>query len=639
MPSESDIRLHVFSHLAYGFSGIIYFTYEPSQGPAQIDEQGHPTQLYHDVQKLNPEAFHVGERIKNLSHRSSYWVPNSDSSQTPYGISSWQTFQGTAHADPRIKDISPNYSQPGNLGAGKDAMLSVFRDESNDTRYFMVTNMQNGPEMTATDAQLDYYVQFDWTVDHVYRIDRYTGQEVLVPLTNNRLDLTLPGGTGDLFRHGTYVEPAVQHTLFMEDFETATDPEYTAGAVLNHQNGWTVSSGNAILPISSGDPGFSGQFLNSPSSSHGTTTYRNSAGVDGSLHPEMVNVLTWDWELDSESHNQRIGFFGSGSGPGEVNHISWIALEDLGLARLEFQSDNGQEVQYNVPVDFTVAESVPFKLVVDGVEDFIYGIADGAETDRIPITDQLIADIQGLQLVVNNEPNRRFPKTDNIMLTEGLPPTQAPPPGQIFWKADMSGDWNSVLNWSGAGAPPNSPNESANFDNAMAATQTVFTNTDVTVNNIRSENPNKQIIAGGGTIHLTAGSLTGLPPSGINVLHGSHEFQSVVQLNNDITVNVASEGSLIFNNALHLMGNDLTKNGEGDLAIRNDLITGGGTIHMLHGSISGTGTFIGDVAFLGGTISPGSSTTIQQENAVPEPNTLLFLLFALCVVPFRIRSA
>ena len=80
----------------------------------------------------------------------------------------------------------------------------------------------------------------------------------------------------------------------------------------------------------------------------------------------------------------------------------------------------GGEIQYDVPIDFASGEAVEFKLVVDGVEDFIYGIADGAETDRIPLTDQLIADIQGLQIVVLNEPNRRFPKLDDILLVSDI---------------------------------------------------------------------------------------------------------------------------------------------------------------------------------------------------------------------------
>ena len=429
VPSESDIRLHVFTHLAFGFSGIVYFTYEPSVGPAQVDANGVPEQLYYDVQKLNPEAFHLGERIKTLSHRSSYWVPNNGGIQYG-GISHWVTFKQTANADPRITDIGVTTPDP--LDEGKDAMLSVLRDESTNTRYFMVNNMYNEGNLTAAAAELDHYVQFDWTVDHVFRIDRHTGQEVLVPLTNNRLDMTLPGGTANLYRHGTYTKPTILTTHFTEDFESSTDPGYTPGALLNNQNGWTIATGNPILPIGADNPGdnFDGQFIDGPAAAAGTqvTIHRNPAGIGGGLDPNRVSVLTWDWELDQDSHAQRLGFHGSDSGADTVRQIELAVLEDLGMVRLEFQYfDSGgqqQEIQYDIhEFDFTSGEALEFELVIDGTQNLLWGIAGGRETDRIAISDQLIADIEGIQLLVVNEPNRRYPKLDDILLVSGLPPS------------------------------------------------------------------------------------------------------------------------------------------------------------------------------------------------------------------------
>jgi len=82
---------------------------------------------------------------------------------------------------------------------------------------------------------------------------------------------------------------------------------------------------------------------------------------------------------------------------------------------------------------------------------------------------------------------------------------------------------------------------------------------------------------------------------------------------NDVTVNVASAGNLIFSNALNLMGNAFTKTAGGDLAIGNDLITGGGTLNMLQESMSGNGTVTADVAILGGAISLGSSVPTYKQ--------------------------
>ena len=78
---------------------------------------------------------------------------------------------------------------------------------------------------------------------------------------------------------------------------------------------------------------------------------------------------------------------------------------------------------------------------------------------------------------------------------------------------------------------------------------------------------------------------------------------------NDVTVNVASAGNLIFSNALNLMGNAFTKTAGRDLAIGNDLIT----LNMLQESMSGNGTVTADVAILGGAISLGSSVPTYKQ--------------------------
>ena len=103
-------------------------------------------------------------------------------------------------------------------------------------------------------------------------------------------------------------------------------------------------------------------------------------------------------------------------------------LEDLGMVRLEFQYfDSGgqqQEIQYDIhEFDFTSGEALEFELVIDGTQNLLWGIAGGRETDRIAISDPLIADIEGIQLLVVNEPNRRYPKLDDILLVSGLPPS------------------------------------------------------------------------------------------------------------------------------------------------------------------------------------------------------------------------
>ena len=200
------------------------------------------------------------------------------------------------------------------------------------------------------------------------------------------------------------------------------------------------------------------------------------------------------------------------------------------------------------------------------------------------------------------------------------------------WKDDISGVWNDSGNWTrdgSGGSFPNSNQHTAVFGDAVGSnTRNVFTDVSVTVNSIRFENTmgGNYRIGGGPSINLVATTSASPVPPTIEVSQGTPEFQAPVHLLNDTTANVASGATLIFNNALDLMGNTLTKTGDGTLAIHNDLITSGGTVSLQQGSISGNGTVGGDVNNDGGTISPGNSSGVS---GVPEPSGLILMMMAL----------
>ena len=217
---------------------------------------------------------------------------------------------------------------------------------------------------------------------------------------------------------------------------------------------------------------------------------------------------------------------------------------------------------------------------------------------------------------------------DQISAIAGRIPPE--PDIEIFWNIDGSGNWDNRTNWVGMpedlGTPPNQPDQSAIFDIAITTPQTVFTNEDVTVNDVQFDNSATYTIAGGGTIHLTAGTKDGLPPSGVTVDQGSHAFQAAVELNNDVTVDIASGASLEFTNRLTLNGHTLTKTGGGSLLVNDSFSTGDGMIVSSSGVIGGVGTISGDVVNLSGTFAPGDSPGAGQ---VPEPSAGLLLLVGL----------
>jgi len=199
------------------------------------------------------------------------------------------------------------------------------------------------------------------------------------------------------------------------------------------------------------------------------------------------------------------------------------------------------------------------------------------------------------------------------------------------WRTDNFGDWNATGNWIPTNKTPNNPNHTVLFPDSAAITgpTTVVTNTAVTVNRIDFANATHQyIVAGSGSVNLMATTTASPVTPTIDAL-GMHQFQAIVNLHNDTTVNVSSASTLAFNNTLDVMSNTLTKTGDGTLAIRNDLVTGGGTVNLMQGTISGNGTIGGDVDNGGGTISPGNSSA--SVDVVPEPATCVMLIGMLVV--------
>jgi hypothetical protein len=178
------------------------------------------------------------------------------------------------------------------------------------------------------------------------------------------------------------------------------------------------------------------------------------------------------------------------------------------------------------------------------------------------------------------------------------------------WNRDGFGDWNAA-NWI-TGVPPNANNANAIFASAISSPRTVVIDSAVTVKGITFGDVNVSTVQQSYTIagNSQTGSVnldSNTSLSTINVLEGSHQFQVVVNLTNPTDVDVAAGTSLAFNNALNLGGNTLTKLGAGTMDINNVLNTGGGSVLMAAGTLSGSGGVAGDLENSGATLAPGNS--------------------------------
>ena len=121
-----------------------------------------------------------------------------------------------------------------------------------------------------------------------------------------------------------------------------------------------------------------------------------------------------------------------------------------------------------------------------------------------------------------------------------------------------------------------------------------------------------------------ATTTTAIPENPSVSVQGTHQFQAAVNLLNDTAVDVANDSTLTFNNTLDLMSYTLTKTVAGTMAIRNDLVLGGGTVQIQQGTLLGNGTIGGNVSNDSGTISPGNSLN-GSLSGVPEPSSMLLL--------------
>jgi hypothetical protein len=192
-----------------------------------------------------------------------------------------------------------------------------------------------------------------------------------------------------------------------------------------------------------------------------------------------------------------------------------------------------------------------------------------------------------------------------------------PPPTNTFkWNGGGLEDWGASSNWLpvGGSSPPEPPandaNHTATFSDTITQPTNVSTMAAVTVNRIEFDNSTHSVVVSGfGSVNMASKTESPFDTPTMSVT-GSHKFQTDVNFQNSTAVDVTGSSQLVFDGALNLGGNTLTKTGAGTIAINNILASGGGTLNCDEGTCGGSGTIGGSVNNNGGTISPGNSPGI-----------------------------
>ncbi len=204
MPSESDIRMQVFAHLASGFTGIGYFTYEDQQGPAMISNSTRQRRpIYYHVSRLNQEVINVGRALRFLKSTDVRYVAG-PGNRVPTAATAWQPGAG---GNKLIRSISIKGATSKPI-EWRDVLVGFFKDDHGGD-YFMLTNLWHGEGVSSARRSMTVTLKLQPGVTTIGRLSRETGKAERLSVKGDELEVTLPGGTGELLRFGSAEFPGL----------------------------------------------------------------------------------------------------------------------------------------------------------------------------------------------------------------------------------------------------------------------------------------------------------------------------------------------------------------------------------------------------------------------------------------------
>ena len=193
-PSESDLRMQIYSSLTYGFTGLAYFTYDVAFDRGLLESNGEPNPLYGHAAKVNAEVANLGKTLRYLTSTSVGFVPATDKTAVPNSLKKWErNLHVKSLQNVAILDGTDEQS----------GLLGTFKDDAGQ-QYFMLTNLHQDAKKSAEECLATFRLRFDPGVKSIQRLSRETGQPETLEIADPKqgLTITLGGGTGDLFMVG-----------------------------------------------------------------------------------------------------------------------------------------------------------------------------------------------------------------------------------------------------------------------------------------------------------------------------------------------------------------------------------------------------------------------------------------------------
>ena len=222
-PSDSEMRLQMFAALTMGYSDVNTFTYNSGSSTLfnpPSDGDTSPAPAYYQFKETARQARNLSPALTRLISKGAgtRFVAGRNSANTannPLPLD-WKAWAAGSEGDPYITSISATNLGSTNGGLRGDVLVGYFNpllesydgpDFSNEL-YFMITNGLSDPGALVADTRQQITLNFDFKtsgITSLLRLSRDTGQVEQVPLifdstSHYHLDLTLDGGTGDLFK-------------------------------------------------------------------------------------------------------------------------------------------------------------------------------------------------------------------------------------------------------------------------------------------------------------------------------------------------------------------------------------------------------------------------------------------------------
>jgi hypothetical protein len=225
--SDSEMRLNQFAAWAFGFKfaeGFIYSADGDNIHSVLFDGVGDttPTEKFYQVAETNRQSRNLGPALVRLissdvrmimGQHSLLGIPMTN--PTPDDVTT-----GLSGADDYLIDVSATNIGSTNGGLRGDVIVGFFKplhesydgDDYSNQKYFMVVNGLSDGNATAAETKQTIRLTFNFgssgITKSLQRLNRNTGAVEIVSLVSDggsvyHLDLTLDGGTGDLFKYNT----------------------------------------------------------------------------------------------------------------------------------------------------------------------------------------------------------------------------------------------------------------------------------------------------------------------------------------------------------------------------------------------------------------------------------------------------